>query len=91
MSEFKWREEDTRQIVDHGLSVEEVERQIRIYEKGAPYADLDRPCTVGDGIERIGGDEAEAYAAFYEKAGPSRRPVKFVPASGAATACSRPC
>ena len=85
MSEFKWREKDIEQIREHGLAVEAVERQIRIFEKGAPYADLDRPCTVGDGIERIGRDEAEAYADFYEKTGPSRRPVKFVPASGAAT------
>lgn len=85
VSEIKWNEKDIEQIRKHGLTVDEVDRQIRIFEKKAPYADLDRPCTVGDGIERIGRDEAGAYVDFYEKTGPFRRPVKFVPASGAAT------
>ncbi|MGM0404493.1 MAG: DUF4301 family protein, partial [Thermodesulfobacteriota bacterium] len=85
MSSAMFDEKDRQQIQAHGLTPDEVNKQIRIFEKGAPYADLDRPCTVGDGIRRIEPEEAKACAADYEKEGAGRFLTKFVPASGAAT------
>lgn len=85
MSSAMFDEKDRQQVQAHGLTRDEVDKQIRIFEKGAPYADLDRPCTVGDGIRRIEPEEAKACAADYEKEGAGRFLTKFVPASGAAT------
>lgn len=76
---------DIEQIRAHGLSVDAVEKQIAIFEKGALYAELDRPCTVGDGIKRLPDEELPEYIRIYEHAVHSREVVKFVPASGAAT------
>ncbi|MFP4256285.1 MAG: DUF4301 family protein [Desulfobacterales bacterium] len=76
---------DIDRIQAQGLTLEEVERQIAIFEKGAPYARLDRPCTVGDGIKRLSDQDLEKYIRVYEHAAARREITKFVPASGAAT------
>ncbi|MCF8025800.1 MAG: DUF4301 family protein [Desulfobacteraceae bacterium] len=76
---------DIAQIKEHGLNVEAVEEQISIFEKGAPYADLDRPSIVGDGIKRLSDRELDEYIRMYEHAAARREVTKFVPASGAAT------
>lgn len=78
-------ENHIEQIEKHGLAVEKVQKQIEIFEKGAPYVDLDRPCTVRDGIQRLNAEEINAYADLYEKENTQRNLMKFVPASGAAT------
>jgi len=60
--------------------------QIVTFEKGIPYLRLDRPCTIGDGIQII--DEEEDYEdliANFEEAVENDRVCKFVPASGAAS------
>ncbi len=85
MARSVFDEKDRQQIRAHGLTEEEVARQLRIFETGAPYADIDRPCTAGDGIRRLSHGEMEGYADFYGQAGRRRHLTKFVPASGAAT------
>lgn len=85
MTVEKWSRKDLDQIREHGLEVETVEDQIAVFKKGAPYADLDRPCTVGDGIKRLGDHELDAYIHACDQAAVSRQMIKFVPASGAAT------
>ncbi len=77
--------EDVSLIREHGLSVEEVEKQVALFEKGAPYVNLDRPCTVGDGIKRLSDQELGEYIRIYEQTVSRREIAKFVPASGAAT------
>ena len=49
------------------------------------YLRLQRPCTLGDGIEQIPADETGALIALQEEAALEGRFIKFVPASGAAT------
>ncbi len=78
-------EKDAQQVRAHGLAEEEVRRQIGIFEKGAPYADLDRPCTVGDGIRQLSAEEIERCVGVHKNEGAHRHLTKFVPASGAAT------
>ena len=85
MAQTALTQADVQQIREHGLNVETVEKQIAVFEKGAPYADLDRPCTVNDGIRRLADDELDTYVRAYEKAVSGRQVVKFVPASGAAS------
>lgn len=85
MSEISFGPKEKEQIKNHGLTESEVQRQVRIFQKGAPYADIDRPCRAGDGIVRLSPGDIETYAKAMENQGGRRRLTKFVPASGAAT------
>ncbi len=83
--DFVLSQQDIEQIEAHGLNVEAVRDQIAHFERGAPHADLDRPCTVGDGIRQFDATELDHYIRIFEKSGRRRGLTKFVPASGAAT------
>jgi len=76
---------DTAEVRNHGLSVEEALRQLRLLEKSRPHLQLDRPCTIGDGIRALSDAEIEAARAAHAQASDQGRLMKFVPASGAAT------
>ncbi|MBW1988257.1 MAG: DUF4301 family protein [Deltaproteobacteria bacterium] len=79
-------EKDKKQITAHGLTLEEVERQLSIFKKGPRYLRLVRPCTTGDGIRRLGEAEAREFSRTFDQAVSwGAEPMKFVPASGAAT------
>ena len=78
-------EEDFKQIQDIGLTPDKVLAQIEAFKKGFPFLTLDRPCTVGDGIEVLAKEDMERYVGACEKACLSGRAMKFVPASGAAS------
>ena len=41
---------DIKQITEHGLTVDEIEQQIKHFKSGFPFADIVRPATSGDGI-----------------------------------------
>ena len=76
---------DLRQIEGHGLTLEEVRRQLELFRMGPPYLNLLRPCTPGDGISVIGREKAETLIKTYEADASKRHCCKFVPASGAAS------
>lgn len=76
---------DLDQIRDHGLTAEEVERQLRLFADPPPAANLDRPCVPGDGIQVLAPAAMEKCLAAMERAGRKGRIMKFVPASGAAS------
>ncbi|MCK5915784.1 MAG: DUF4301 family protein, partial [Deltaproteobacteria bacterium] len=65
--------------------MEKVLAEIEIFKRGAPFLKLDRPCTVGDGIKRIGDDEAGLLVELFAETAADRELLKFVPASGAAS------
>jgi len=77
--------EDIRQIESHGLSTEEVIRQLQVFKMPLPYLKLVRPCTRGDGLRVIEPEKVRAFVAEYETEIPNRQCIKFVPASGAAS------
>ena len=77
--------QDIRQIEEHGLSPEQIERQMERFRTGFPYLNLARAAVAGDGIVRMDASEAERCRALYRSRRDERRIVKFVPASGAAT------
>ena len=78
-------EEDQQLIKEKGSNPEYIQQQLEIFRKGVPFAQLDRPCTIGDGITQLTSTDLEHYAQTFQEAKASCRITKFVPASGAAT------
>jgi hypothetical protein len=76
---------DTGQIREKGISIEAIEKQINNFINGFPWAKLARPATVGDGIFSFHSEEVAFYEQFFNEHIAGQRPVKFVPASGAAS------
>ncbi len=77
--------EDLRQIAAHGLSQQSVEQQIDNFKKGFPFLKVVRAASVGDGVKVLGGEEMTRATARYDAESATKKVVKFVPASGAAT------
>lgn len=77
---------DKEQLKQKGISVEQVEKQIAQFKTGFPFADIQRPATIGDGILKANESDNQKYASLYaEEVKSGKRVVKFIPASGAAT------
>ena len=85
MVEYSFSQDDITQIEDHGLTLEEVEKQLELFEMPPPYLRLNRPCTIEDGITVIPEDRRQALTEIFEREAPKRVCLKFVPASGAAS------
>jgi len=68
-----------------GIPPGEILRQLELFAKGSPFADLLKPCRIGDGIMSLDESGISRLTAVYSKAQASGRTMKFVPASGAAT------
>src|SRR5512134_2538569 len=76
---------DLAQLAAHGITVAEAERQLGVMMRPAAWAAIERPCTVGDGIERLDAPTLEACLALHARAAAEGRVSAFIPASGAAT------
>ncbi|MCU0292194.1 MAG: DUF4301 family protein [Thermoanaerobaculaceae bacterium] len=63
----------------------DVEAQLELFANPPGFARLDRPCTVGDGIEIIPPERQHELVRLAEEAAASGRLTRFVPASGAAS------
>jgi hypothetical protein len=85
MPPVPFSDEDRAQLEARGVSLAEAERQLAILSSPPPAVRLDRPCTPGDGIERLDAARAEALGARADAAAAAGRVLAFVPASGAAT------
>jgi len=81
---MKWTDRDLEQFQTKGIDLAEIEEQLRRFREGFPFVQIDRPATVGDGIERLTAGEIDGYVDYYERRR-GLKPVKFVPASGAAS------
>lgn len=80
------QESDLNQLTAKGISEEQVEEQLAIFEKGFPYLEITGSASVGNGITVIPADKQPAYLTAWDKylAG-QHKIMKFVPASGAAS------
>ena len=78
-------EKERSQIEAHGLTVEQVERQIENFCKGFPFLKVVSAASPADGIVTLSAEEVAEAVARYEEAAPALKIQKFVPASGAAT------
>ncbi len=77
-------EEILSQLKEKGVSKESALSQIETFKKGIPFTELLRPCILGDGIENID-PKIDEYLTLYEREALSKKVIKFVPASGAAS------
>ncbi len=78
--------QDQHQIDQRGSRREVVIQQIENFRRGFPFLETEAAATVGHGIIRIDDAAAEALGRrFEERVAAGIRPVKFVPASGAAS------
>ncbi len=78
-------EKDLKQLEAHGLTNEEIQRQINILKKGLPYTKVLAPATPGNGIIQLTKQQADALKTLFETKQNNLKIEKFVPASGAAT------
>jgi hypothetical protein len=85
MGNWSFSEADRLQAQTLGITETQIRDQIQIFEKACYFVELLRPCTVGDGIQRLPANAMETYLRFQAEAAAEGRFVKFVPASGAAS------
>lgn len=78
-------EKDIEQIRHHGLSVEQVERQMENFRRGFPSLPVVAAASPQDGITVLSPEGVAAAVESYEHRADGLSVVKFVPASGAAT------
>ncbi len=77
--------DDIKQITQHGLSPEEVSKQIQMIKKGPTYTSVLAPAKTGDGIIKLTEKEEKHFLDIFEQQKEQYQLQKFVPASGAAT------
>ena len=78
-------ERDVRQLEARGVSVVEAERQLDLLHRPPQSPILVRPCTTGDGIERLDAARLAGLAERHERAASGGELCAFVPSSGAAS------
>ena len=78
--------EDQIQIASRGSHLAAVEQQLTYFKKGFPYLKVLRAATIGDGIIKLETKKSsEIIAQYMHLIDAGLKPVKFVPASGAAS------
>lgn len=77
--------QDRESLQKRGMSCDEVLRQWSILRDATPRVVLDRPCTIGDGIDRLASNEHDSLMEAHRQAAAIGRWSKFTPASGAAS------
>jgi len=78
-------QKDLQQIRSKGISIDEVNQQIKHFQLGFPPADITMPATPGKGIMLIAEGDQEHYRNVFLDNAPDNRIIRFVPASGAAS------
>lgn len=78
-------EKDIEQIRRHGLTAEQVERQMENFRHGFPSLPVVAAASPQDGITVLSPEGVAAAVESYERRADGLSVVKFVPASGAAT------
>ena len=79
-------EQELQQIAQKGITEEQLEAQLKSFEKGFPFLRLQAAASTSNGIIAPTAEEQEAYVntwARYKQEG--HKITKFVPASGAAS------
>lgn len=76
---------DLAQIKTLGILPQEVESQIKRFKNGFPEMKLSNSVSENKGLKKLSPDALEHYIQYYQSHSPSKKLVKFVPASGAAS------
>jgi hypothetical protein len=85
MSDLIFNEEDIKQIKARGSTLKGVISQMETFKNGIPFIRLERPCTIGDGINVLEKGNLQKLTETYIEAALSGRVMKFIPASGASS------
>lgn len=85
MTHDPFTDEDRAQLEARGVSLDEARRQLALLASPPPALRIDRPCTTGDGIERLDPARFAELGAGADAAAAAGRALAFVPASGAAS------
>lgn len=78
-------DKDLAQISSHGLTLSDVQAQINHFKEGFPYLSINRAAVPEDGIVVCDKQQIVNYVNEFEIESKTKKIVKFVPASGAAT------
>ncbi len=77
---------DKKQIETRGSDLRIILTQIENFKSGFPYLQIKEAASVDNGIIKLSDEKIKKYVAFYdEKIEHGTRPLKFIPASGAAS------
>ncbi len=77
---------DQEQIMERGGNLTDILSQISHFKRGFPYLKVVEAAGIGNGILQLSDTECSSLVSFYEsKLTEGTVPVKFVPASGAAS------
>ena len=82
---MSFSQKDISQIQAHGLSTNEVQRQINILKNGLPFTEVIEAATIGNGIVKLDETVQQTFYDIFEQNKATYTLQKFVPASGAAT------
>ena len=82
---MNFSDKDISQIKEHGLTTEEIDKQIQKFNTGFPFIEITNHASVGNGVICCSDKDYETYTKIYEEYAQNHNIVKFVPASGAAT------
>jgi len=80
---MNWSLADRKQLNEHDVSIEEVERQLNLFHNPPAPLQIVRACTPNDGVLILDETERAGLRALFEAA--SDRFSRFIPASGAAS------
>jgi len=79
-------EKDKLQIKNRGSELHTVLNQIENFKKGFPYLEVEDAASVGNGIIKLSEEDLQKRIERYEeKISKGTKPLKFIPASGAAS------
>lgn len=78
-------QKDLQQIRSKGISIDEINQQIKHFQQGFPPADITMPATPGKGIMLLNDGDQIHYKEVYMDNAPDFRILRMVPASGAAS------
>ena len=76
---------DFVQIYEHGISQENIEKQLNVFKNGISKAVLVEPAKVSKGISKLSENDFQQKAEFFDANKSNFKLKKFVPASGAAS------
>lgn len=78
-------QKDLQQIRSKGISIDEINQQIKYFQQGFPPADITMAATPGKGIMFLNEGTQVHYRNIYRDNAPDNRIIRFIPASGAAS------
>ncbi|MEO5989557.1 MAG: DUF4301 family protein [Candidatus Eisenbacteria bacterium] len=85
MEDVRFTPADLHQLEARGVAEAEARRHLAIMAAPPAYADLVRPCTLGDGIDQLSQERLVRLAVTQSMTSSTHESSVFVPASGAAS------